>query len=264
MAQAGLLNIELFNLPVSNVIAKIYSSNGNLLFTNNSSGKSYINFSGISVQPGNYFCLIAGTPDNLSWQYAYGLKIGYNPPVILPINDLEFTATAFQNNAVDLLLKKASTNVFEKYELQHSINSYDWLSIDSTSSSNLINGIYQYRDLHPSFTFANLYRVKTTMENGVVKYSMIRTVTFNGTIPPISVFPNPAHHFTQIRINIKHPKTSLIISDISGRVIYQQVLNETSPDLITVPTTLFSNGYYIVRMLDDQINYCEKLIVLRN
>lgn len=61
------------------------------------------------------------------------------------------------------------------------------------------------------------------------------------------VYPNPATNFVQVALSMKYSKATLQIMDISGKMIFEQILNTNSQrvDISKIPS-----GTYVYRIFN--------------
>ena len=115
------------------------------------------------------------------------------------------------------------------------------------NSSALLN--YQFTDQQPLAT--SYYRLKQMDKNGNFSYS--NTVLLKGTAPKIavSVYPNPVIDQLTITITTKETgKVSLIISDMSGKLIWSQnTALAAGNNLLQVNASPFAKGAYAIKII---------------
>lgn len=77
----------------------------------------------------------------------------------------------------------------------------------------------------------------------------------------IVVFPNPArdHLSLQLPENLNHPSAVIQISDLTGRMVWEQ-RNSVAPQIV-ISTTEWSPGLYLVRLSSKGLEYSEKFVV---
>ena len=79
----------------------------------------------------------------------------------------------------------------------------------------------------------------------------------------VSVYPNPATEFTVINIsNDISFDGEIIISDLSGRVVYKSILSNSGGNAsVTISTNDFVKGLYFITLISDDLNETRKLVV---
>lgn len=73
----------------------------------------------------------------------------------------------------------------------------------------------------------------------------------------VSIFPNPCNDVLNVVLNTSE-KTNLSITDISGRIVYDNTSSETN---IVVPTNKLSAGIYFLNITENKEFYTIKFIV---
>ncbi|MBT3207386.1 MAG: T9SS type A sorting domain-containing protein [Bacteroidetes bacterium] len=80
---------------------------------------------------------------------------------------------------------------------------------------------------------------------------------------PLSIYPNPANDFVTIKLYNSESdkmKNELSITDINGRLVYQDILPQGSLSF-KICTTKLESGFYIVTIVLGTKNFKEKLII---
>jgi hypothetical protein len=106
----------------------------------------------------------------------------------------------------------------------------------------------------------NLYRLKVTLQNGMVVYSNAETVYFADPGHPVVLYPNPVRQTESLKIvSNESGRYTLNILDNNGRLVYSKELNNTVTEL---PAGLFAAGVYFVRITDKQGGSMQQKIVV--
>ena len=72
----------------------------------------------------------------------------------------------------------------------------------------------------------------------------------------VSIYPNPAT--SSVTISYKEMINSVTITDISGKIVFQSVVNNTN---YTISSLNLKQGLYIMSVATDQGNAVEKLVI---
>lgn len=98
-------------------------------------------------------------------------------------------------------------------------------------------------------------------ENIIIDSSLLTTPVSNPVLSfsRLIVYPNPANNAVQFENPEQHKKATIIVWDMAGRKIYEQVI--THEFLINIPTRRWPNGAYNLYLRTDKNVYTEKLIV---
>jgi hypothetical protein len=103
--------------------------------------------------------------------------------------------------------------------VERSADGANFTTIGSLKGSTFNN----FTDLLPGAI--NYYRIKDVDKQGRTTYS--RTVAIESVVAyGVDIYPNPAERMMQVRINLAtKTKLALIITDMTGRVQYRQVMS---------------------------------------
>lgn len=204
-----------------------------------------------SLQPGEY--------------YVFTSKDAYT--TILPVTWLSFTAQKGYNNAVNLQWQVANEVNNERYEVERSTDGVNFSSIGMVAS---LNGntqaptSYSFVDKQPA-TGTVYYRIQQVDKDGKHSYSSVQTITVGANETAAwQVYPtlSKAGGNTALRIKGDVGKIQLVLTDISGKIIYQNKLNTTvAGQLINVPLNGCTKGIYLLKIVSDKAHSTEKIVV---
>lgn len=80
---------------------------------------------------------------------------------------------------------------------------------------------------------------------------------------PFVLTPNPTNGFVKLEIQAGHQALDqLVISDLTGRVIYTVVSTQLSEHKFQLDLSRFANGTYIVHVISDKHHFAKKLMIL--
>ncbi|MBX3042439.1 MAG: choice-of-anchor D domain-containing protein [Candidatus Kapabacteria bacterium] len=201
--------------------------------------------------------IMINNPDNFNLldfgQISFDLY--FNPTLINPVG---YIANHINDRLAkieirDLNLYDVSNNVIEKIKFKVGLGNAEncELEIDNAKFSN---------------SFWNLSLVNGSFKLlGICFEGGIRLLNPSGSENIISVSPNPVSNDLNILLNlIEKGLTSLIITNSIGNVVlYQNFINETGNIELTVDSTKFSNGVYIINLKTPTINKTIKFLVNR-
>lgn len=171
-------------------------------------------------------------------------KIFTSSNVVLPVTLVNFNGR--NNNAENLLNWEVQNEVdFSHYELERSFDgtSFNFVArINATGSSN-----YSYTDKDISKSPVYFYRLKKVDIDGRFTYSGI--VRLNGNIKTMTLaaIPNPFKEVLKIAVSSAvKTNANLQITDLSGRVLYQQPLQvQPGVNVFEIPAARkFAAGTY--------------------
>ena len=198
----------------------------------------------------------------LDWEIDYSvpgevaLEFGVSP---LPVELIDFTARAINNEKVQLAWQTASEINNDYFEVQRSRDGIDFITIEEVSgagSSDVIQ-YYQTEDQSP-YDGLNYYRLKQVDFDGTFDYSEIKVVDISTMDIPLSVYPNPSSG----DINFSEPLSgNLIVRNMLGQVVWQGV----GEGLQNLDLSHLSAGKYILQHLNQENNIqTVKLTITKN
>jgi hypothetical protein len=165
---------------------------------------------------------------------------------ILPVHLTDFNAVPDANN---VLLKWEVSNEmnFSHYEVEHSVNGKDFVTIGSVNATSTGNNSKSYTLTHSNPSAGkNYYRLKMVDKTGKFSYSAVRLLVFNAS-PTVRVFPNP---FVD-KLNVSVTRTDNSFSTV--RVFNyagQQIIKQTFNGVIQLEVSSLAAGNYMVQVDD--------------
>ncbi len=204
-----------------------------------------------SLQPGEYYVFTSKDANT----------------IILPVTWLSFTAQKGYNNTVNLQWQVANEVNNNHYEVERSTDGVNFSSIGTVAS---LNGntqaatSYSFVDKQPA-TGTVYYRIQQIDKDGKHAYSSVQSLTVGANETAAwQVYPtlNKAGGNTALRIKGDVGKIQLILTDISGKIIYQNKLNTTvAGQVINVPLNGCTKGIYLLKIVSDKAQSTEKIVV---
>ncbi len=139
-----------------------------------------------------------------------------------------------------------------------------WSSI-GIGMNGVVNSLAVYHnELYIAGAFTN---AAGTSVNNIAKYSANTGIQpVNGNVISMNVYPNPASDFVKISwTNELSSKINLIITDITGRVLFEQNEGAISVGVYQedIPVGNLSNGIYFVTLISADRKYSEKLQIIK-
>jgi hypothetical protein len=186
----------------------------------------------------------------------------------LPVTLLGLSAAPKNNNSVLLSWTTATEIDNRGFEIQRSQPNGSWEGIGyvngAGNSNNLINYTYTDKNLFPQ---VYNYRLKQEDIDGKYRYSMVVSVTLNGTAEYKlgQNYPNPFRDETTIQYTLPaREKVTLTIFDMNGRVS-KVLINGVSRDKGTHAVNFFSNtlpaGMYYYRIEAGSFIQTRKMVI---
>lgn len=185
----------------------------------------------------------------------------------LPVTLLNLSATPKTN---DVILQWSTASEIDNrgFEIQRSVPGGPWEGLTfvkgAGNSNSLINYSYTDRDLFPR---VYNYRLRQEDIDGKYKFSMIVSVTLNGTAESRlgQNYPNPFKNETTIQFTLaQREKVTLTVFDMNGRVV-KTLINNVSKDKGTHAVNFFSNalppGMYYYTLQTDGYTQTKKMVL---
>jgi hypothetical protein len=190
--------------------------------------------------------------------------IWYTKTAAVPVTLLSFNASLNNNRTVQLQWKTSNEINNKMFVVEKSTDGVSFSSFTSVDAKNGSMNTYSIVDAQP-FDGINYYRLKQVDKNGSFKYSNIVSVNLKKSdINAFNVYPNPVKDLLTLNINsIIATKATVLITDISGRIINQQTIdlvkgNQSS----TLNLTNLKQGNYQITLIWDNEKITQRLVKL--
>ncbi len=149
--------------------------------------------------------------------------VGNKGSIILPVNIISFNAYQEGNK---VLLKWTSLNEVDvdHYEVERSANGSQFNTIGKVTARNAgTSAAYEFPDGQP-YTGDNFYRIKVVDKNGSISFTKIIRISLTGTLPSITVYPNPVSEkrFTLQMNNVEAGTYHIILYSVLGKKVMEQ------------------------------------------
>jgi endonuclease I len=178
----------------------------------------------------------------------------------LPV-DLIFFTGKLDGNKILLNWEVATEINFDRYEVERSFNGTDYIKMGTVKAEGKPN--YSYIDNIESLSGRRIYyRLKKVDRDGKYSYSAVFSIHIPLNIK-FTVYPNPAASVIRLQLNNgSNEQASVSITEITGKTIYRKQIN-ANQGLVEIPTTGFSSGIYIVKLLTNGAEYSQRIMVLK-
>ena len=164
----------------------------------------------------------------------------YDLPTALPVKWGSFTA-AKQGNAALLKWTTVSENNADKFIVERSTDGRTYTAIGEVKAANSSNGSsYSLTDNKP-FNGNNNYRIKQVDKDGKSDYSDIRSLNFADLRPLITLAPNPAKDFVNVKVEGNTDVLTLQLTSNTGQVIGTYTM---SGENYTINISSLAHGIY--------------------
>ncbi|MEO6133970.1 MAG: M36 family metallopeptidase [Ginsengibacter sp.] len=147
----------------------------------------------------------------------------------------------------------------DKFYVERSKDGVHFSTIAVTNSSGNSDRVseYSYTDEAP-INGINFYRIRQTDRNGQVSYTEVRTVEFSRLIGIVSVSPNPAKDYVNIKIEGNKETLKVKLLNASGQVLNTFTVKE---EYYRLPVSSLAAGVYYLKITGTTISGVEKLII---
>lgn len=182
------------------------------------------------------------------------LDLNGNAP--LPVQWLTFNATPV-NKTVVLKWQTAQEQNSREFEIERSSdgNAFNKIGMVAAAGNSALTKDYSFTDSKP-FKGTNYYRLRQTDLDGKFTYSKVITINFTG-YGIITFYPNPVRDVLNINTNSSEPISTIIITDINGRLV-QQVKPALS-GFVSVSVKNLPAGIYWIQVKTTQHVYTQKI-----
>ncbi len=176
----------------------------------------------------------------------------------LPVNVVSFGGK-YQDDKVMLVWKAENELNFDRFEVERSINGITYLKIAEVKST--FSRSYGFDDNVATMKGQRIYyRLKQVDRDGAYRYSAVFTLH----IPlqsKLSIFPNPATNFMQLKLNSNINGTVQIrVTDNLGKMVQQHSV-KVNGNAIRLETDKLPNGSYLVIMYYNGEQYFQKVLI---
>ncbi|MEP6464756.1 MAG: alpha-amylase family glycosyl hydrolase [Parafilimonas sp.] len=181
---------------------------------------------------------------------------------VLAVNWLSFTAQKTDAHSVLLNWSAESDGNNDRFEIERSNDGISFAKI-ATINAVATSGAqhYSYPDNNP-LNGISYYRIKQIDKDGSYQYSSIQKINLADAVKQWNIYPNPARNNATIAALANYTKADIIISDVSGKIIYRlSVNNITVNQQIIIPVHQFAKGIYVIRISTEQNTDTQKLII---
>jgi hypothetical protein len=170
----------------------------------------------------------------------------------LPVKWLSFTGWNEKNN--NFLQWKTSNEENNNYFIiETSTNGTSFTEIERLNGNANTNNVQLYNFTHQDITgVINYYRIRQVDIVGRSSYSTTIKIQNAGLITKQSIFPNPVANRLSMAIQSQALKEiNLIISDVSGRQVYQQYFSvDKGNNSFSIDFSKQVAGFYILQIIE--------------
>jgi endonuclease I len=179
---------------------------------------------------------------------------------VVPVTITDFTAFKYKESVQLKWFATYETN-FKLYEIERSTDGVHFLKIGEMEGRNLANYAFTDNDL-PKGSIV-YYRLKMIDMDASYRNSKTVAVRLNNNFSNALVYPNPTHGMLNIKlVNAITSTTTLVITDIAGRLVKQQTLVKGQLS-IDMDVHSLSAGRYFIKINDQKSMINESFVVIK-
>lgn len=177
---------------------------------------------------------------------------GSNALSPLPVELITFSANCENDNLVKLKWSTATESNNDHFVIEKSYGDGSWNEIAQVqgagNSQNIINYVYNDENYYRGTSYYRLIQVD--YDGNETVYDLL-SVNCNSNNSSIIVYPNPAQNNVTVEVSSNSilGETHLSVTDISGKLIFQRIVNlEEGQTIIPLNTSELSTGSYFITL----------------
>lgn len=196
---------------------------------------------------------------NRDWRF-----VGY----LLPVQFLSFKAN-LNNNNVNLNWSIIAEKEVERFEIERSFDNNNFSRIKTMTDPVLLNVFQQFAAQDNVTGLSNTifyYRIKVIAINGSVIYSQIITIKKPKAGITISIMPNPATDYINVKVSAnKETQATIRLINSSGIVVHiqKQTISIGHNIILVSNLSRFGAGDYSVQVIMNDETITQKIILTR-
>jgi hypothetical protein len=191
-------------------------------------------------------------------------EVGENIPTpyifnVIPIDFISVNASLISRSSsvVKWIVATPILNA-AKFNVEFSTDGRSWTTLGQVNITNVHQGNYTFP--HQSIPTGYLYyRIKEIDMNGAFTYSNIVLLNNKPGDTNFVIFPNPANQYINISAPINAGKTIIEMYDAIGRRVFLQAMTSSTME---INTARFSEGTYIVKILNNNSQTAQKVVIM--
>lgn len=222
---------------------------GDLSLFRSSDGNNWQEMGG-TVHETNRFVELANVQSFSTWVFSQSGQV-------LPVELVDFTATAQPNKTVQCLWSTASETNNSHFDIQRSKDGHSFETVGTVQGAGHSNRMnyYEFIDEHP-YMGTSYYRLKQVDFDGNENFSSIEQVRIH-SVNDLTVYPNPVIDQLHVKVPSNLAFTSYRIVTIGGQIV--QEANQQND--FVVGFSGFTSGTYLLQLLNHQtVIYQTKII----
>jgi hypothetical protein len=204
-----------------------------------------------------------GVDYTLSYTFNTGFS-GFGAGIVtstLPVGLLSFEGTP-ENNSVKLLWSTSRETKSRYFEVQRSIDGYNYQTIAKINSTGNSAAPQDYLYLDHQAGAVNYYRLRLTDNDGKTSLSKTVLIKIAGLPQKIYVLTNPFDNTIRLRLaNQPQDHVNLQLFDMSGKLLISKVFKNAGNLIeLDAPAAYLSRGIYLLKARVDSKTFVYRLI----
>lgn len=182
-------------------------------------------------------------------------------PGPLPVRDMQFAVKPSSQSIVLSWTTKAEINT-KSFIAERSEDGQRFTSIGMLNAKGNSNQLSQYNlvDYNVDKGIWYYYRIRQVDIDGTERLSEIRRARIENGVDKLILQPNPATSGVRIILPFKHTNSTVSVTDVSGKLVKDQLLNSASNGVYVLNIETLPAGVYYIRVVADNKTYVEKLV----
>ncbi len=185
-------------------------------------------------------------------------------PGLLAVTLVSFNAKKINNQHVQLYWTTANEFNSKEFIIERSGDGISFSEIGRVASAGNSNTEKNYttKDLAP-LSGKNFYRLAELDRSGVITYSSILVINFNGGKPALEIYPNPARQFITVSLtDLPAYNNSIAVYDIAGETVISNA--QVSGNSFKLNVDKLSAGTYFIKVTSAEGTIVQnKFVVLK-
>lgn len=179
---------------------------------------------------------------------------------VLPVTILSFNAQK-NGETVSLIWNASYETNFKKYEIERSGDGTGFYKIGEVAGTNVTD--YLFTDNNLPIINTVYYRLKLVDVDGHFEYSKTIAIRIANNFSNAMVYPNPTkeHLFVKLLQPLKE-NSSLLITDMSGRIVYRQQVSNGQRN-INLDIASLTTGRYFIKIINSSQLINESFIIFK-
>ena len=187
-----------------------------------------------------------------------GAAYFFNFSSFLPVTLTSFSAKV-EGAGVKVQWETASEKENKEFMLSRSADGKNYkeiYKIAGKGNSSVVNN-YSYQDKNP-LTGLSYYKLIQVDNDGKITEEGIKTVNFNLASADVTLFPMPAYHKLEVKMQ-RGEYNTLLLTNIQGAKVYQSAINKDL-NYLQIDLSKYAKGIYVLTLSGENVKVSKKII----